>query len=74
MQNCVLTDARLDSCAFDGANLSNLKYGRYPDFIAHESVIDSIAFSPDGKFLVSGGHDKTLRLWNIELQKEIAVF
>jgi WD40 repeat protein len=31
-----------------------------------------LAFWPDGKTLASYGSDKTLRLWNIDLGKEIA--
>ncbi|MBD2067173.1 NACHT domain-containing protein [Leptolyngbya sp. FACHB-671] len=30
----------------------------------HESRVWSIAFSPDGKTLVSGSEDKTIKLWN----------
>jgi WD40 repeat protein len=31
----------------------------------------SVAFSPDGKQIVSGSHDKTIRLWNAELGEMI---
>ena len=30
----------------------------------------SVAYSPDGKFIVSGSHDKTVRVWNLEDGKE----
>jgi WD40 repeat protein len=32
----------------------------------HSSCINSVAFSPDGKHIVSGSDDKTIRVWNIE--------
>ena len=32
----------------------------------HTSTIESIAFSPDGKRIVSGSFDKTVRVWDVE--------
>jgi len=31
----------------------------------HSGIIEAIVFSPDGKYLVSGGKDKTIRIWNV---------
>ncbi len=71
MNNCIITDARLDNCEFVDTDLRNLKYGRYPDFIGHCSEVRSIAFSPDGKYLASGSEDNTVKLWSVQSQKEV---
>jgi len=40
----------------------------------HTTAISSIAFTPDGKVLVSSGNqDQTVRLWDVDKQKELAV-
>ena len=31
---------------------------------AHSHVVESVAFSPDGKSIVSGSRDKTLKVWD----------
>ena len=31
---------------------------------AHSNTVASVAFSPDGKTIVSGSYDKTLKVWD----------
>ena len=39
------------------------------DFVGHEGVVWAVAPSPDGRFLVSGAADQTLRLWNLKTRE-----
>jgi serine/threonine protein kinase len=37
----------------------------------HSSDVNSVAFSPDSKFLATGSDDDTIKLWNLANQQEI---
>ena len=40
----------------------------------HSHIVSDVAISRDGKFVLSGSWDKTLRLWNLETGKTNVVF
>ncbi|MEM7539448.1 MAG: hypothetical protein AAF639_45245 [Chloroflexota bacterium] len=40
---------------------------------SHQGAVNSIAFSPDGDFIVSGSTDTTVRLWNAETLEHIGI-
>ncbi len=48
----------------DGKSLGN--------FVGHESDVWTVTPSPDGRFLISGAHDQTVRIWNIKTRELIA--
>lgn len=43
-------------------------------FRGHSGGVLALAFSPDGRTLVSGSEDRTIRFWNMPTRKEVAVF
>ncbi|CAD5955541.1 putative WD repeat-containing protein alr2800 [Planktothrix rubescens] len=40
----------------------------------HSSQVISVAFSPDGQTLASGSWDNTIKLWDVQSQRQIATF
>jgi len=40
----------------------------------HTGNVYSVAFSPDGKYAISGSHDQTIRLWDIRTGRELRIF
>ena len=35
-------------------------------FEGHKDEVSSVAFSPDGEYIVSGSGDNTLKLWDVK--------
>ncbi len=42
--------------------------------MGHSDAVLSVAFSPDGRFIVSGSDDGTIKFWDVKTGKEIAQF
>ncbi|MFN0014773.1 MAG: WD40 repeat domain-containing protein, partial [Saprospiraceae bacterium] len=56
------------------AKLWNLPGRELQDFFTHASYVRSVAFSPDGKQILTGSDDNTARLWDLSDGKLHALF
>jgi hypothetical protein len=45
----------------------------YPQ-LGHSGNVSSVAFSPDGKQILSGSYDNTIKLWDVNTGREIRTF
>eukprot|EP01042_Synura_sphagnicola_P025050 gene25049-32134_t len=58
-----------------GSDLSGNQHGKaLKVFSGHEDFVTSVAFSPDGRRMLTGSFDKTARLWDAETGKALKIF
>ena len=55
-----------------GIWLYNVRTGTEEAFLkGHTELVNSVAYSPDGKILASGSNDWTIRIWDVDKRKHI---
>jgi hypothetical protein len=63
----VLSEAIMDEGVLDGCKMGKeVEFGEYPSLLGHEESVNGVAYSRDGKYVVSGSWDMTVRVWNME--------
>ncbi len=62
------------NCHFSGA-VSYLPSGQeVRRFVGHKDMVETVAVTPDGKYVVSGSRDNTVRLWDLATGREVRRF
>ena len=68
------------SSCHNGRNgcICKLKYGEVTlnpkcTLRGHSGYVFSVAYSPDGKHIVSGAYDKTVKIWDAQSGEEVRV-
>lgn len=58
----------------DSNLLESYENFRFSTSLGHSDTINSVTITPDGKYIVSGSSDESIKLWEISSGKEIRTF
>ena len=59
------TNSCIDEAIFDYADLSNIEFGQTFALLGHSNDVNCVVISKDGKKVVSGSSDNTIKVWNL---------
>ncbi len=67
-----LTHAVLDAADLSASELTDAHLALTPILKGHQGPVNCIAYSPDGRFIASGSHDKSVRVWGSSDYRDVA--
>ncbi len=68
-------DTKLNKYVFNRTNVWNVATGeKLFTFEGHQSDIDAVVFTPDGRFVVSGSTDGNIKFWDLKTGREARTF
>ncbi len=70
MQSVDLSYVTLDFAILDEADLRDAQINTFAP-LKHKSYVNSVAFSSDDRYILSGSHDGTIKLWDRMSGKEL---
>jgi WD40 repeat protein len=66
--------SRLAIAALESARIYDVPGLREVQRIPHDSFVNSVAFSPDGRYLATGDSGKSAHVWDLRTNREVARF
>jgi WD40 repeat protein len=55
------------------ADVRGLVHEQECTLTGHSDFVESVAYSPDGKHIVSGSYDNTVKVWDAQTGQEVSV-
>ena len=73
LYHCDITNSHLDRVNLSNAVLKKTILSEMKPLLGHTGIVKSVCFSKDGKKIVSGSKDSSIRIWNAETGEQLEI-